>query len=486
MSVLKFATPKKFFIHNLLFFTLFLSASLYSQTNAPKFALFNNGKVHQNTLCFTKTSNISSLEFKLVSGNDFAINKTKLTIALADGKNHAFSDYAEFKIFDLKNWLISNNAFSTTNTLIFEFENEMIDGEKSYQVVTFCLKATESTRDFNPITYNKQPDFIKMPVYFATDRNDTKNTDVNSRFGGKRGSLQYGLCMVSIPHDHKIGEIERPSLWRLEFSEDPKKHVVLQDIKLLDKDTYFKKLLTNIKKSPKKSTFLFVHGYNVSFTDAAKRTAQISCDLLFKGEAVFYSWPSQASTAAYTVDEANIEWAQTNIKNFLEDYLTRSEAEEIYLVAHSMGNRGLTKAIVSLISEKPELKSKIKEIILAAPDIDADVFKRDIAPQMVSKIQKPITLYVSSDDMALQASRQVHGSSRAGDSGKSIVLVKGIETIDASGIDTSLLSHSYFAETTSIIADIFDLIKTGHRALQREKLKLIKLNEQVYYKVIKK
>lgn len=151
-----------------------------------------------------------------------------------------------------------------------------------------------------------------------------------------------------------------------------------------------------------------------------------------------------------------------------------------------MGNRGLTKAIVSLISEKPELKSKIKEIILAAPDIDADVFKRDIAPQMVSKIQKPITLYVSSDDMALQASRQVHGSSRAGDSGKSIVLVKGIETIDASGIDTSLLSHSYFAETTSIIADIFDLIKTGHRALQREKLKLIKLNEQVYYKVIKK
>ena len=58
----------------------------------------------------------------------------------------------------------------------------------------------------------------------------------------------------------------------------------------------------------------------------------------------------------------------------MRDYLTKTKADDIYLVAHSMGNRGLTKALIDLMNEHPELKDKITEIILAAPDIDADVF----------------------------------------------------------------------------------------------------------------
>jgi hypothetical protein len=47
-------------------------------------------------------------------------------------------------------------------------------------------------------------------------------------------------------------------------------------------------------------------------------------------------------------------------------------------------------------------------------------------------------LYASSEDLALVASKSVHGAQRAGDSGPGLVLVPGIETIDATGIDTSL------------------------------------------------
>ena len=232
-----------------------------------------------------------------------------------------------------------------------------------------------------------------------------------------------------------------------------------------------------------KAPFLFVHGYNVTFADAARRTAQITFDLRFSGEPVFYSWPSQGTTTGYTVDEANIEWAKHNMKNFLKDYLTRTKADDIYLVAHSMGNRGLTKALIELMNENPELKDKITEIILAAPDIDADVFKRDIAPKMVNKIGKPITLYVSADDLALIASRKVHGNKRAGDAGKGVVIVNGVETIDASGVDTSFLSHSYFATTSTIIADILDLIKSGKRATDRETLEKVSRDNVTYWKV---
>ena len=199
---------------------------------------------------------------------------------------------------------------------------------------------------------------------------------------------------------------------------------------------------------------------------------------------MFYSWPSQASTFRYGKDEENIAWSQSNIQRFLEDYLFKSKAEDIYLVAHSMGNRGLTRAIVEVMKDNPELKSKIKEIILAAPDIDADIFKNDIAPQMVSETKKPITLYVSADDLALKASKLLHGNPRAGDAGENMVIVEGIETIDATGIDTSFLSHSYFADNNSIISDIFDIIKSGQRALERKRLSLIKLNDNnIYWKV---
>jgi esterase/lipase superfamily enzyme len=62
------------------------------------------------------------------------------------------------------------------------------------------------------------------------------------------------------------------------------------------------------------------------------------------------------------------------------------------------------------------------------------------------------------------ASKKVHGYPRAGDSGRGLVIVPGIETIDATKVDTSLLGHSYFAEERSVLADMFHIIRDGQRA----------------------
>jgi esterase/lipase superfamily enzyme len=263
-----------------------------------------------------------------------------------------------------------------------------------------------------------------------------------------------------------MGELESPSIWKLEFREDPAKHLVLLSVLVQPKDKYFTDLAARVRASAQASAFLFVHGYNVTFEDASRRTAQISYDLGFDGAPVFYSWPSQGTRLGYTVDEQNIEWAQANLKGFLEDFFGRSDAQSVYLIAHSMGNRALTRAVASLLAEKPSLGQRLKEVILTAPDIDADVFKRDIAPAL-TKSGRPITLYASSEDLALVASKKVHGYPRAGDSGQGLVVVPGIETIDATGTDTSLLGHSYFAETRSVLSDIFYLVRNGQRAEQR-------------------
>jgi esterase/lipase superfamily enzyme len=470
----------------LFLFFIFLSIFVtQAQTNSVVFELNNGYSKFDTTNCLTNKTEYSKIQLSIIKGDITDVDSFKLIITLSPEITFTFNSYNELRNTDPLSWLEGKKAFQSFQKINFDVNLTLKNGKKEYQNFDVCLKQIIVkkpivTRSLTKTIGNK--DFIEIPVSFATDRNDTNNLDLNERFGRKRAEVQYGRAIVSIPYTHKLGEIERPSYWRLEFSEDATKHVMIQSIKKQNKEAYFKQMAKRIAQNGK-STFLFVHGYNVTFADAARRTAQITFDLRFSGEPVFYSWPSQGTTTGYTIDEANIEWAKHNMKNFLKDYLTKTKADDIYLVAHSMGNRGLTKALIELMNENPELKDKITEVILAAPDIDADVFRRDIAPKMVKKIGKPITLYVSSDDLALLASRKVHGNKRAGDAGKGVVIVKGIETIDASGVDTSFLSHSYFATTSTIIADILDLIKSGKRAANRETLEKVSIENVTYWKV---
>ncbi|WDE02144.1 alpha/beta hydrolase [Thalassomonas actiniarum] len=326
-----------------------------------------------------------------------------------------------------------------------------------------------------------EPEFAVVRTFFATDRNLTGKTKPGEMFGVERSKLTYGTCDVSIPRDHRMGKLESPSIWRLQFREEPSKHVVLLSTWINSKDKYFTDLAAMVNSAQTRSAFIFVHGYNVTFEEAARRTAQISYDLGFEGASVFYSWPSQGTIPAYTIDEQNIEWSQAHLRAFLVDFFVHSEAQNVYLIAHSMGNRALTRVVASLLTDKPLLRERLKEVILMAPDIDADVFKRDIAPALANS-NRPTTLYASSKDLALAASKKVHGNPRAGDSGQGLVIVSGIETIDATAVDTSLLGHSYPKDESSVLSDIFNLIRNGLRPDQRFRLSPIDTEAGRYWK----
>jgi esterase/lipase superfamily enzyme len=124
-----------------------------------------------------------------------------------------------------------------------------------------------------------------------------------------------------------------------------------------------------------------------------------------------------------------------------------------------MGNRALTDALKEMDVAATERKQLFNQVILAAPDIDADIFKQRIAPAIVTKA-KHITLYASSKDLALDASRTFNsGDPRAGDAGENLVVVPGIETIDVSSGDSSLLGHSYYGDNVSVLQDIEDLLR---------------------------
>jgi len=299
-------------------------------------------------------------------------------------------------------------------------------------------------------------------------------------YGNERGELEMGYCEVSIPKHHEAGEVERPSVFRFEFEEDPRRHVVLLGVEEQPADKFFADLRARVDASGKKEAFVFVHGFNFTFEEAAHRTAQLAYDLKFDGAPIFFSWPSQGGVLQYSIDETNVVWAVPHLKEFVTQVARRSGADAVHLIAHSMGNRALTAALQSLSYEMKDEPPLFREVVLTAPDIDADVFRRDIAPAIVNTAHR-VTLYASSNDEALKLSKQIHGYRRAGESGDQLLVIPGMDTIDVSTVDTSLLGHDYYGDNTTVIADMLDLINESKPARLRRWLKPMQLGGLMYW-----
>lgn len=315
-------------------------------------------------------------------------------------------------------------------------------------------------------------------VFFATDRQRTGTSPLS--YGGNAGEMTYGYCFVSIPRDHAMGEIETPTLWKLSMKADPVKHMLLMEAENLPEALFFGDIHTTLQLNAKRKTFIFVHGYNVLFNDAVKRVAQMAYDLKFAGAPILYSWPSKGETLAYMADEESAQETQIHLEKFIADVAEKAGADEIYIIAHSMGNRPVTRALASLSMQKNTLKSRIKEILLAAPDIDAKVFREEIAPGLLSYYRNRITVYMSDKDKALLASGKIHRNYRLGQTG-GYTAIDGVEMIDATPIDTDFLSHSYFAQKPALISDMFYLMEMNIPPSQRSGLRQVVKQQQKLY-----
>ena len=211
---------------------------------------------------------------------------------------------------------------------------------------------------------------------------------------------------------------------------------------------------------------VFIHGFNVSFRDSLIRTAQLAYDLGFQGKPIAYSWPSQNQLDLYSVDETNSAVTVDHLVGFLEDLLRVQGVKRIHLVAHSMGAAALLEALARIDAKNPTATSRFSHVVLAAPDVDVDRFKQI---QRAARARgTSVTLYVSSQDWALYISRRhYHRYQRLGDARPSPIVVAGVDTIDASRVETDFVGHSYYTGDTSIVGDLFYLINQDLRAPRR-------------------
>ncbi|RMF78775.1 MAG: alpha/beta hydrolase [Planctomycetota bacterium] len=298
-------------------------------------------------------------------------------------------------------------------------------------------------------------DHALIHVYYATDRAPTGDDDPYLYYGAeRRDDLHYGVAVVSIPADHGRGRLEQPLFGAARRA--------ARDVALLrvdpmdDRAALEQRLKAALDQSPQRCVLVYVHGFNTLMGDSARRGAQIAHDIEFAGPVVLYSWPTQGWLLSYLVDASNVEWTAPHLAEFLRMLRAQEGVERIHLLAHSMGCRVLCRAVERLSNAAADEEPMFDQIVLAAADVDAQLFERDYLPAL-SHAARRVTAYVSRADWALGSSRWLHKYPRLGLDGPPEIPTRTpapFDVIDATRVDKGPVGHYYFGNSPDVLRDL--------------------------------
>ena len=177
---------------------------------------------------------------------------------------------------------------------------------------------------------------------------------------------------------------------------------------------------------------------------------------------MLFTWASRGKATAYVYDLNSATAARDGLEHTLR-LLLASNAEEVNVLAHSMGNWVTVEAFRQIkISGDLDHASKIGYIILAAPDIDIDVFKSQM--RRFGKPRKPFYVVLSQDDRALFLSRTIAGGvTRVGDNpdvGELAALgATVIDLTDVKGDDPA--NHDKFVQLAAVAPELRGVLARG-------------------------
>jgi esterase/lipase superfamily enzyme len=227
-------------------------------------------------------------------------------------------------------------------------------------------------------------------------------------FSGERAQgLRFADIAVSIPPDsvRKIGDIQ----WPASPPGDPAREFVTLHADRLDLPQVQALFSKRIAANRQHHALVFVHGYNTRFEEAVYRFAQVTHDSGTDVVPVLFTWPSRGKALAYLYDRESANYSRDGLEAVLQALAKDPKVSEISILAHSLGNYVAVEALRQMAIRNHGLPDKIKDVMLASPDIDVDVFRREIAEIEGGRKSPPVTLFVSQDDKALGLSKLIAG-----------------------------------------------------------------------------
>ncbi|CUX54791.1 esterase [Agrobacterium radiobacter DSM 30147] len=308
------------------------------------------------------------------------------------------------------------------------------------------------------------PTSTKVDMLITTTRSRSANK--GEMFTGERArDAAFAEITVSIPPGNvrKIGNVA----WPKRIPPNPATDFATLKAQEISRDDARKWLSASVRKSRDGSVLVFIHGFNNRFEDSVYRFAQIVQDSGVASAPVLVTWPSRGSLLAYGYDRESTNYTR-NALELLFQYLARDkQVKEVSILAHSMGNWLALEALRQMAIRNGSLPAKFKNVMLASPDVDVDVFRQQIAD--MGKKHPKFTLFVSRDDRALAVSRRVWGNvARLGAIDpeqppyKSELAESQISVIDLTMIKAGdSLNHGKFAESPEIVRLIGARISDG-------------------------
>ncbi len=287
-------------------------------------------------------------------------------------------------------------------------------------------------------------------ILVATSRGPS--IDPELMFEGERSDqLSYYALDISVPPIRKAGEIRYPTQ-----NPDPQRDFLAINQTNLDTERRFRAAIDDTLRNTSQSdqtVFLFVHGYNVSHPEAVFRAAQLRVDLNIEGPTVLYSWPSAGRISRYAYDRDSALFAREGLAELLTT-LSQTRAKNIIILAHSMGTAVTLEALRTLsLSGNDRVLDRIQAVMLAQPDIDNDVFRRQILS--TNRPDIPILITCSEHDYVLWVSSIITGGHpRVGGKCEKDALGNiGILAIDTAEInDGAFNGHEDFATSPTMLS----------------------------------
>jgi len=348
----------------------------------------------------------------------------------------------------------------------------------------------------------------KVRLFYITDRVPEDAEEGNLRYGyGRSPSLAFGTAVVDLgvgitweelleasrtqTRSKKvvlklgvIKEIFRTPDLPLPYKEVDGRIIVQPDLLVEDKTAreVFRHTLTEqLALTPRKEVFIYVHGYNNSFKDAALVSAELWHFLGRIGVPMIYTWPAgYPGLFGYTYDRESSEFTIYHLRETLSFLASFPEVEKIHLIAHSRGTGVAIAAVRELtISARatgidPKAKFKIHNLVLVAPDLDVQVAVQRIAGDKLDYSVNRFTIYTSSADAAIGVAEWLFSSPRGrvgtiGMEDMSEVLkaalefspksVKHINYSPAPNSPTGSYGHSYFRTAPTVSSDLVLMLR---------------------------
>jgi esterase/lipase superfamily enzyme len=298
------------------------------------------------------------------------------------------------------------------------------------------------------------PGASKVDMLVATTR--LRATDPQEFYSGGRGpELSFAEFTVSIPPaaNRKEGEVQ----WPQSVPGNPATDFVTLKADVIDRKQATAWFHRTVRSVPQRRVLVFIHGFNNRFDDAVFRFAQIVHDAGTPVVPVLFTWPSRGSVLAYGYDRESNTYSRNALESTLRTLASDPAVGEISILAHSMGNWVTLEALRQMAIRDGRVAPKIRNVLLAAPDVDVDLFREAVLDMGQSR--PSFTLFVSQDDRALAISRRIWGDAvRLGaidpeqEPYRSELDKSGITVLNLSKLRTGdPLNHSKFAESPEVV-----------------------------------